>query len=625
MKKIHFRVLFLLSLLMNSVSGMAQNDCEFGLSQWQFDAVYKIGNVVLHDGTQYEAKWWTKGDNPEQNSGQWEVWKKKEACDSTDVTELADTPELVDTPELKESSTPESSTDSKLPGQPNIAWMQSTFTEDEPIDVAWNMWWGHNGDQWHLLNNDAVVYTGQLVQNPKPSAQSGKHRLTLDPGSHELVVQLCDQNLCTRSDAKMITVIGNSSVGDSSVEEDGVLNQAPDANISGDSTVQIPTQLNEPTDDPSSTAVNPSDYRVIGYFTGWGVYARNYHVKDIVQSGSASNLTHIIYAFGNVIGGKCQIGDAYADFQKQYDKNSSVDGEADAWGEGLAGNFGQLRRLKAMYPHLKILWSFGGWTLSSGFGEAASNPKAFADSCYDLVYEDRSAGLFDGIDIDWEYPNACGLNCDTSGPDAYPTLMKALRDRFGDQLVTAAITASAENIEKADYAKAAQYVDFYMVMTYDYFGAWSASGPTALHSPLTGYADMPKPVSNNSKDSISLLMQKGIASEKLLLGIGFYGRGWAGVTQSAPGGSATGAASGTYEAGIDDYKVLKNRCPVTGTLAGTAYAHCEPEWWSYDTPDTIKTKMNYVKDTNLGGSFFWELSGDDDGELLQSIQKGLDK
>ena len=72
MKKIHFRVLFLLSLLMNSVSGMAQNDCEFGLSQWQFDAVYKIGNVVLHDGTQYEAKWWTKGDIP----GDSEVWEK---------------------------------------------------------------------------------------------------------------------------------------------------------------------------------------------------------------------------------------------------------------------------------------------------------------------------------------------------------------------------------------------------------------------------------------------------------------------------------------------------------------------------------------------------------------------
>ncbi|WP_158791115.1 hypothetical protein, partial [Streptomyces sp. NRRL WC-3549] len=40
-------------------------------------------------------------------------------------------------------------------------------------------------------------------------------------------------------------------------------------------------------------------------------------------------------------------------------------------------------------------------------------------------------------------------------------------------------------------------------------------------------------------------------------GIGFYGRGWTGVTQAAPGGTATGAAPGTYEAGIEDYKVLK--------------------------------------------------------------------
>ncbi len=42
---------------------------------------------------------------------------------------------------------------------------------------------------------------------------------------------------------------------------------------------------------------------LLGYFVQWGVYQRNYHVKNIATSGSASKLTHINYAFGNVHGG----------------------------------------------------------------------------------------------------------------------------------------------------------------------------------------------------------------------------------------------------------------------------------------------------------------------------------
>ncbi|WP_431775276.1 glycoside hydrolase family 18 protein [Streptomyces cucumeris] len=364
--------------------------------------------------------------------------------------------------------------------------------------------------------------------------------------------------------------------------------------------------------------------KVIGYFTEWGIYQRNYHVKNIQTSGSAAKLTHINYAFGNVTGGKCAIGDAYADYDKAYDAATSVDGKADTWDAGaLRGNFNQLRKLKKLHPELKVLWSFGGWTWSAGFGEAARNPAAFAQSCYDLVEDPRWADVFDGIDIDWEYPNACGNSCDSSGRAAFPKLMSALRAKFGqNNLVTAAITADASSggkIDAADYAGAAQYVDWYNPMTYDFFGAWAAQGPTAPHSPLTSYNGIPQQ-GFNTDAAIQKLKGLGVPASKLLLGIGFYGRGWTGVTQSTPGGTATGAAPGTYEAGIEDYKVLKNSCPATGTVAGTAYARCGNQWWSYDTPATIAGKMTYKQQQGLGGTFFWELSGDtSNGELIKSI------
>ncbi|MER6103436.1 glycoside hydrolase family 18 chitinase [Streptomyces sp. NPDC001832] len=365
----------------------------------------------------------------------------------------------------------------------------------------------------------------------------------------------------------------------------------------------------------------------LGYFTDWGVYGRNYHVKNLDTSGSAAKITHINYAFGNVTGGKCAIGDAYADYDMAYTADKSVDGVADTWDQPLRGSFNQLRKLKAKYPGIKVLWSFGGWTWSGGFGEAAKNPAAFAQSCYNLVEDPRWADVFDGIDIDWEYPNACGLTCDTSGPAALKGITSALRTKFGsNNLVTAAITADASpggKIDATDYAGAAQSLDWYNVMTYDFFGAWEAKGPTAPHSPLTSYSGIPQ-AGFNSADAIAKLKAQGVPASKLLLGIGFYGRGWTGVTQDAPGGTATGAAPGTYEAGIEDYKVLKTSCPATGTVAGTAYARCGTNWWSYDTPATIGSKMTWAKGQGLKGAFFWEFSGDTtNGELVSAINNGL--
>ncbi|BFU46095.1 glycosyl hydrolase family 18 protein [Krasilnikovia sp. MM14-A1004] len=391
----------------------------------------------------------------------------------------------------------------------------------------------------------------------------------------------------------------------------------------------------EPTTTPPTTTPTtapttnpPSGKNLVGYFAEWGIYGRNYHVKNIVTSGSASKLTHILYAFGNTTGGQCSIGDSYADYDKAYTAADSVDGVADTWDAGaLRGNFGQLRRLKKLYPNIKVIWSFGGWTWSGGFTQAAANPTGFADSCYNLIKDSRWADVFDGIDIDWEYPNACGLSCDASGPASYDKVISALRNKFGNNfLITSAISADGSNggkLDAADYKSGIDKLNLVFPMTYDYFGAFSPQGPTAPHSPLTSYAGIPQQ-GFWSDAAIQKLKSKGVPSSKMLLGIGFYGRGWTGVTQTAPGGTATGAAPGTYEAGIEDYKVLKGSCPATGTVGGTAYAKCGSNWWGYDTPQTVGGKMDYVKQQGLGGAFFWEFSGDtSNGELISAMRNGL--
>ncbi|MGY0069801.1 glycosyl hydrolase family 18 protein [Streptomyces sp. QTS137] len=429
-----------------------------------------------------------------------------------------------------------------------------------------------------------------------------------------------------RGGAKVATVTGTSYT-DSGLSKGTDYSYSVQARDTADQTGPVSGSVKVRTTGGTTEPPPPGDKVKLGYFTEWGVYGRNYHVKNLVTSGSAEKITHINYAFGNVVGGQCKLDDAYAATDKAYTADQSVSGTADTWDQPLRGNFNQLRQLKAKYPHIKVLYSFGGWTYSGGFGQAAQNPAAFAASCKQVVEDPRWADVFDGIDIDWEYPNACGLTCDTSGPAAFTNLSRALRAEFGrDYLVTAAITAdgsSGGKIDAADYGGAAQYLDWYNVMTYDYFGAFDKDGPTAPHSPLTSYNGIPQD-GFNSAAAISKLKAKGVPASKLLLGIGFYGRGWTGVTQAAPGGAATGPAPGTYEAGIEDYKILKNSCPATGTIAGTAYAHCGGNWWSYDTPATIDGKMDWAKDQGLGGAFFWEFSGDTaNGELATAIDSGL--
>ncbi|MET0425473.1 MAG: glycoside hydrolase family 18 protein [Actinoplanes sp.] len=369
--------------------------------------------------------------------------------------------------------------------------------------------------------------------------------------------------------------------------------------------------------DPSSA----TSTKVVGYFTNWGVYGRDFQVRDV----SAGRLTHLVYAFGQVTGGRCAASDEWADYEKPVTPADSVDGVADRRTDPLRGNFGQLRKLKAKYPQLRVIWSFGGWTSSAGFTQAARDPAGFAASCHALLTDERWAGLFDGIDVDWEYANACGLTCDTSGSDALPNLLTALRGAFGaDALITAAVPGDLGKLSATDYAAAAGSADWLSAMTYDYFGTGGTGAQrTAAHSPLTAYDGIPQAESTAS-NTVEELIRSGVPSEKVLLGVGFYGRGWTGVTTDAPGGTATGPAPGKYEKGMEDYKVLAARCPATGTVGGTAYARCGAQWWSFDTPETVRAKMAYARSRSLGGAFAWELSGDTKAaDLLGAMATGL--
>lgn len=400
--------------------------------------------------------------------------------------------------------------------------------------------------------------------------------------------------------------------------------------------------------------------RVLGYFTQWGIYARNYRVKNIDTSGSAAKLTHINYAFGNVRNNVCEVGltipsneatgaggDAFADYSKAFSAAESVSGTADTWDQPLRGNWNQLKQLKAKYPNIKVLISLGGWTWSRGFASAArpENRVAFVTSCVNAYIRGNlpvtdnaggvgaAAGVFDGIDLDWEYPNACGLQCGGAEDRAnFTALLAEFRRQLNlvrpGLLLTIASGAGVEKIAATDPGQYAQHLDFINVMTYDFHGTWEPR--TNHHSAL--FASPSDPSTGdvrfyNSNDAIEAFLARGVPASKLNLGIGFYGRGWTNVPNVNNGLYQTGsAAPGTYEAGNEDYKVLKDRPGTiyTDANARATWKYDGNTFWSYDTPAMITEKMNYVKVQNLGGAFFWEFSGDDaQGTLAKTVGNGL--
>jgi chitinase len=401
-------------------------------------------------------------------------------------------------------------------------------------------------------------------------------------------------------------------------------------------------------------AVPVSGHRIVGYFVQWGIYRRNYLVKNVDTGGSAARMTHINYAFADANSSyRCASADPFADYNKAFDASESVDGVGDLSSQKLRGNFNQLRELKQKYPHLKVLISVGGWSLSSNFSQAAmpANRSAFVASCIDMYLKGNFdpangivgySGIFDGIDIDWEYPGACGLTCDFSPDDKanftalmaeFRTQMNALSQQTGQTyLLTAATSADEDTSSHIDLPAVVPYMDWINIMTYDFHGSWEAT--TNMHSPLYGDPADPTYASHYwSDNAVSVYLARGVPASKLTMGVPFYARGWGGVSPGPNGDGLYQTAGGRpprgkYENGIDDYKEMIAR-EATFTkyfhpLAQSVYIYDGRTFWTYDDPASMTNKMNYIKSKGLSGVMFWELSGDTASiALLSALYNGL--
>jgi GH18 family chitinase len=482
-------------------------------------------------------------------------------------------------------------------------------------------------------------------------------------------------------------VIGNISASDA---DGGFTTTGPAFNVAAWSTWQeaggvLPAGApDDPNHDelfaiPSSSGDAPAPASRTAYYTSWSIYANQFYPKDLDTRGIAGKLTTLNYAFENIdpvnltcmaankagssddndTSGNDGAGDAWADYQMGFASDNSVDGSTDAWEQPLKGNFNQLKELKAKYPNLKVLVSLGGWTYSKYFSDVAATDasrKKFVSSCIDMYIKGNlpvldgspaggqgaAAGIFDGFDIDWEFPGSTnghpGNHVSADDTANYTLLLQEFRrelDALGGKhySLTAAVPSGPSDIDKIQPGSLAGALDMADVMTYDFYGAWNPTGPTNFNAQLKDSSDNPDAGAGfDVEDAINEYLLHGMPADKLSVGIPFYARGWTGVSDGGSRGryqSATGpspAYSLSQQPGVAFYKELEADGKLNSFYMDDAtkstWAYDGTNWWSIETPQSISYKLQYLHSIGLGGVMMYSLEGDDANSTLLNAAVG---
>ncbi|MGF7218282.1 chitinase [Spirosoma lacussanchae] len=349
-------------------------------------------------------------------------------------------------------------------------------------------------------------------------------------------------------------------------------------------------------------------YVIIGYVTGEG------WTKEQINP---NKLTHINYAFAV----------------------PAQNGELAPLTARDSANLAALTSLRAINKDLKILLSIGGWGGCKYFSDVALTDQArqkFTNSAVSLLRKHK----LDGIDIDWEYPAQVGADNIYRPEDkqTYTLLLKALRDGLDQQgqqdrrtganhyLLTTATGVDTAFVNHTELGKAQQYLDYVNIMTYDiYHGNDKVTGHHSnLYQSKTGNQSR-----NSSADGVEGHIRAGVPASKIVLGIPFYGRGWANVANKDNGlyQPSTGKHSFiSYDKLVADY-INKNgfvRYWDKEAMAPYLWNPNTHEFVSYADEASFVPKIEYVKTKGLAGVMFWEYLYDlQQDKLLNKLSDGF--
>ena len=369
-----------------------------------------------------------------------------------------------------------------------------------------------------------------------------------------------------------------------------------------------------------AAGVAQSQPRLTGYFPQWGLYDEPmFLVKSLIAPGGVMRLDQVNYAQGFVRDGRCSIADPNADTNHRFTAEQSVDGVADTEDQPLKGYLNQMVKLKRQFPKLRLVLSLEGRASDFAADAQPEKREAFVASCVDLWMRGNVAPgvtighLFDGIDVNWEFPHA-------EDAENYVALLKELRRQMDAArpglLLAVAVGPSPRMAGGADMGVVASLVDQVGLMTYDFTGPWVKR--TGFNSALSGEQG------GTVTRTVEAYLAAGVPAGKLLVGVPFYGYGWKNVEETNNGLFQEGdpirgdRPYRTIAGMIADSTVYRD--PVSGA----PWLFDGDVFWTYEDSQSVRAKARFAVEKGLGGLMIWELGNDaPDGTLLSAAYGGL--
>jgi len=351
-------------------------------------------------------------------------------------------------------------------------------------------------------------------------------------------------------------------------------------------------------------ATHQSDYKIVGYVAGWSGMS--------MQNVDASKLTHINYAFADIDKGKIVLRL----------KTDSI-------------NLVQLVAKKSQNPDLKVIISIGGWAWSNWFSDASLTPESregFGKSAIELMQKYQ----LDGIDLDWEYPGQIGEDNGFRPEDKqnFSLLLGEIRRQLDEletkskthYLLTIATGGDQAYIDHTELGEAQKHLDFINIMTYDFYSGLDSL--TGHHANLYDSKQAPT-TAKSVQASVERHLKAGVPTNKIVLGIPFYGRMWTGVTSQNNGLYQKAKSVGV----IVDYNIIADKYLDKGFVRFWDESAQAPYLWdrdstrfiSYEDTTSLSLKLHFIEEKGLGGAMFWEYSLDKNNELLNTINQHLKK
>ena len=414
-------------------------------------------------------------------------------------------------------------------------------------------------------------------------------------------------------------------------------------------------------------AQKSAEERVVGgYFAEWVVHYSGYSMADVEKTGVASRLTHLIYAFGNVTPGASPVC-AIANPNAAWRDTSILGINGKPFSGPVYGNFAGMLELKALHPRLKTLISLGGQAGDvSGFTAAAASPaaaRALVTSCIQLFIQGHLApgveapGLFDGFNVDWEFPLAADRDNFTALLHEFRVQLDELGHSTGRHyILTFDSPANPQKYANIDLKAAAEEVDFLTIDGYDY--ASPSEKMTNANSAL--YNTPADPLHDQARaidDTVQAYLKAGVPAGKYTMGMPLYGIGWSGVAkrnhglyQSAAGEAPVLLADGSGRCPTQSVVTPAPGCDTILTpgyvtdltllqllhrpdahfwydskrVGATLYLSNSRTFYVFDNLRSINTKTAYIRLHKLRGAYVWALNDDDhDGTIIKAIAAGL--